>query len=401
MRPWKAIAATVSFALLCVGPAHPSLAQQSQTAAQNIAAGTPEDPLRTAATHAVVLDFETGAILYSKDGATPMPPASMSKLMTMLIVAEKLKAGDIKLDTMMTVSEKAWRFGAMSDGSHMFLGINSQVSVQDLITGVIVVSANDACIVLAESISGSEEAFVGLMNERAAQLGLTSARFRNVTGLPAPDHVISAEDLARLAAIIIRDHPDLYKIYSQREFTYAGKTQANRNPLLGRFAGSDGVKTGHTEVSGYGMVGSAVQNGQRRIIVFNGMSSMAARGAEAERLMRSAFSEFRAFPLFASGVEVGTANVFMGSKKTVKLVTSRAVNAAFHRSARSGLSAQIVYTGPLVAPIKEGDSIAVLEISAPGTETQRIPLLAGEKVNRLGFIGRAFMALRALLAGEE
>jgi D-alanyl-D-alanine carboxypeptidase (penicillin-binding protein 5/6) len=377
-----------------------SVAQVRPAAPAEQAAGTPEDPLRTAASHAVILDHATGAVLYSKDGETPMPPASMSKLMTMLVVAERLKAGDITLDTTFPVSEKAWRHGAMSDGSHMFLPLNAQVSVRDLITGVIVVSANDACIVLAEGIAGSEEAFVQLMNERAAALGLTSSSFRNVTGLPEDGHVISAVDLARLASIIIRDHPELYRLYSQRTFSFNDRTQENRNPLLGRVTGADGVKTGHTDASGYGMVGSAVQNDQRRIIVFNGMPSMATRGSEAQRLMRAAFTEFRAFQMFDEGASVGTATVFMGARPNVSLVVGQAVSAAFHRTARAGLTAEIVYTGPIRAPITKGQQIAVLEIRAPGTATQRVPLVAGEDVGRLNFLGRAFMALRVMLGGQ-
>jgi D-alanyl-D-alanine carboxypeptidase (penicillin-binding protein 5/6) len=316
------------------------------------------------------------------------------------VVADKIKAGSITMETTFPVSENAWRHGAQSDGSHMFLELNSRVSVRDLIGGVVIVSANDACIVLAEGIAGSEEAFVDLMNKRAAELGLKTARFRNVTGLPDPDHVISAADLARLSRYIIATHPEFYKLYSQPTFTYNTKTQENRNPLLGRFAGADGIKTGHTSASGYGLVGSALVNGKRRIVVFNGLPTMAARATEAERLMRAAFYDFDAQQVYKKGEKVGDAAVWLGSKKTVPLVTTQAVDVGFHRSAKSALKASIVYDGPLPAPIKKGDVVAKLIIEGPGVPKQEIPLAAANKVGRKGFIGRAMFGANALLGSE-
>jgi D-alanyl-D-alanine carboxypeptidase (penicillin-binding protein 5/6) len=357
------------------------------------------DVVESAATHIAILDYGSGAVLDCRDCDTPMPPASMSKLMTMLVVSDKLKSGAISLGTKYSVSEKAWRNGAQSDGSHMFLELNSQVTVRDLIRGVIVVSANDACIALAEGISGSEEAFVDLMNNRAQELGLKSARFRNTTGLPDPDHVISAADLARLAAIIIRDHPDLYKIYSERSFTYNGKTQENRNPLLGKVAGADGVKTGHTSASGYGMIGSAERNGQRRIIVFNGMKTTAARSSEAQRLMAAAFFDFNVSNVAEQGKVVGRAAVYGGSKKDVGLAAAQPIRIAAHRTVASGLKAAIVYEGPLPAPIKAGDEVASLVIEGPGYARQSFPLVAAEKVGRANVFARAGAGLGKLLGG--
>jgi len=357
------------------------------------------DAVETPATHVAILDYATGAILDCRACDTPMPPASMSKLMTMLVVSDKLKSGAITLDTKFPVSENAWRHGAQSDGSHMFLELNSSVAVRDLIRGVVVVSANDACIVLAEGIAGSEEAFVDLLNRRAQQMGLSSARFRNSTGLPDPDHKISAADLARIAAEIIRDHPDLYKIYSERSFAFNGKTQENRNPLLGKSPGADGVKTGHTDESGYGMIGSAVRNGQRRIIVFNGLPTMAARAAEAQRLMNSAFYDFSVSSIAAKGQRLGEAAVWMGAKPSVPLVASAPIEVAAHRSIASGLKVAIVYDGPIPAPIKAGDKIARLVIEGPGFETQSYPLLAGAKVDKRNIFGRAAAGLGTLLGG--
>lgn len=354
------------------------------------------DVVETPATHVAILDYATGAMLDCRACDTPMPPASMSKLMTMLLVAEKLKSGAITLDTRFSVSENAWRHGAQSDGSHMFLELNSTVAVRDLMRGVVIVSANDACIVLAEGIAGSEAGFVDMMNKRAQSLGLKTARFRNTTGLPDPDHVISAADLARLAAEIIRAHPDLYRMYAERDFTFNGKTQQNRNPLLGKVAGADGVKTGHTAASGYGMIGSAERNGVRRIIVFNGLPTMAARAAEAQRLMNAAFFDFSVSEVAAKGEKLGEAQVWLGGRKTVSLVAPEAIQIAAHRSIASGLKASIRYQGPLPAPIKAGDRVAELVIEGPGYETRSFPLVAGEKVGRRNVFGRAAAGAGAL-----
>jgi D-alanyl-D-alanine carboxypeptidase (penicillin-binding protein 5/6) len=328
-----------------------------------------------------------------------MPPASMSKLMTVLLVAELLQSGRLSLDTRFRVSERAWRQGAMSDGSHMFLELNSEVSVRDLLRGVIIVSANDACIVLAEGISGSEEAFVAQMNRRAQEIGLRSARFRNTTGLPDPDHVISSADLARLTRRLILTYPDLYRTYSERSFTFNNRTQENRNPLLGAFDGADGVKTGHTNDAGYGLVGSAVLNGQRRIIVFNGLRSMAERRSEAARIMRAAFHDFSVTRIAAAGEEVGEAQVRLGSRRTVPLVAQSDIVVGGARSVQTGLSAHIVYNGPLSSPVREGDVVARLVVEGPGYTTQEFPLAAGRRVGRANWFARAWEGLRLTLFG--
>jgi serine-type D-Ala-D-Ala carboxypeptidase (penicillin-binding protein 5/6) len=350
------------------------------------------------ADHIAILDFESGLLLDCKNCNTPMPPASMSKLMTMLIVAEQLKAGKIKAETTFKVSEKAWRHGAQSDGSHMFLGLGSAARVDDLIRGVIIVSANDACIVLAEGIAGSEASFVDLMNRRAQELGLKTARFRNVTGLPDPDHLISAADLARLAAIIIRDHADLYAIYKQGEFSFAGKTQQNRNPLLGKVDGADGVKTGHTNDSGYGLVGSAERNGQRRIIVFNGLPTMAARASEAQRLMNAAFFDYDVTKLADKGSVVGEAQVRLGGRKTVPLIAAQTIFVGAHRAIKSDLKAHVSYVGPLTAPVAAGAQVGALIVEGPGFARQEYPLVTATKVGRANLFAR-FGADLAALAG--
>ncbi|MES1197182.1 MAG: D-alanyl-D-alanine carboxypeptidase family protein [Pseudomonadota bacterium] len=350
------------------------------------------------ATHAVIMDGDSGAILYCQDCNTPMPPASMSKLMTVLVVADMLKAGRLRFDQRFHVSENAWRHGAMSDGSHMFLEINSDVTVRDLLSGVIIVSANDACITLAEGIAGSEDAFAALMNRRAQELGLRSAHFVNSTGLPDPQHLISAADLARLAHYLESTHPELYRLYAERTFTYNNHTQENRNPLLDGFPGADGVKTGHTDESGYGLVGSAVLNGHRRIIVFNGMPSMAARREEGILMMHAAFDQFAITRIATRGAQVGEAQVYMGSRATVPLVAKTDIVIGGPRTMQAGLSAHIVYTGPIHAPITQGAEVARLIVEGPNFETQSFPLAAGANVGQADPFSRAWEGLRLTLS---
>jgi D-alanyl-D-alanine carboxypeptidase (penicillin-binding protein 5/6) len=352
------------------------------------------------AQHVTIMDGASGAVLRCEDCNAPIPPASMAKLMTVLIVLEKLRAGEITMNTRFRVSEYAWReHGAMSSGSHMFLPINSEVAVRDLIQGAVIVSANDACVVLAEGIAGSEDAFVALMNRRAEELGLRTARFRNVTGLDDPEQRISSADLARLARHIIVTYPEFYPVYSRRQFTYNDHTQMNRNPLLGAFAGADGVKTGHTDESGYGLVGSAVLNGQRRIIVFNGLPTMAARNSEGQRLMRAAFNDYAIAQIAAAGEQVGEARVRLGSRRTVPLVAQSTITIGGPRGVQDGLSAHIVYDGPLRPPIAEGQVVARFVIEGPNFQTQEFPLAAGRKIGRANWFSRAFEGLRLTLFG--
>lgn len=360
-----------------------------------------ESGFTTPAQHVTIMDAASGSVLYCNDCDTPMPPASMSKMMTVLMVAEALQAGRITLDTRFSVSENAWRHGAMSDGSHMFLPLNSTATVRDLLRGAIVVSANDACIVLAEGMFGSEEAFVAEMNRRAQALGLRTARFRNSTGLPDPDHVISSADLARLARHLIATYPDIYRIYSEREFRYNNRTQQNRNPLLGAFTGADGVKTGHTDDSGYGLVGSAELDGRRRIIVFNGMRSMADRRSEGLRLMRAAFHDFSMTQIAAAGEQVGEARVRLGSRGAVPLLAQGDIAIGGPRGITSGLTAHIVYDGPLRPPFREGDVVARLVVEGPGFRTQEFPLVAGRNIGRANWFSRAFEGLRLTLFGSS
>jgi D-alanyl-D-alanine carboxypeptidase (penicillin-binding protein 5/6) len=373
--------------LLCILTfATPALAQQT---------------FQTEATHAVIMDFDTGQILFNREGDVAMPPASMSKLMTVLMAFEAIESGTLSLDDELPVSEYAWRTGGAASGSStMFLEVNSRVRVEDLLRGIIIQSGNDACIVIAEALAGSERAFADMMTDRARELGLENATFANSTGWPHPDHRISAADLAELARIMIANHPDLYTIWAEREFTYNGIRQFNRNPLLGIFDGADGLKTGHTEESGYGLVGTATRDGQRRIIVFNGMQSNSDRASEAERMMRAALTDFSVYDLYASGDAIDhQADVFMGEVDTVSLRVDVDVQIALHRRARRDMTVSVVYDGPLTAPIAEGDQVGVLVIEAPGYNAQEFPVVAAEPIARKGVMGRIGAAIAHMIRG--
>lgn len=392
MKLSRALCAFTLIAAMAMAPA--AEAQRRRTRA-------PEPPPPPAvAQHVTIMDGASGAILSCQECDAPIPPASMAKLMTILIVLEQLQAGRITYETQYNVSEYAWReHGAPSGSSHMFLPVNSSVSVRDLIQGAVIVSANDACVVLAEGIAGSEDAFVALMNRRAQELGLQSARFRNVTGVDDPEQRISSADLARLARHIIVNYPDFYRVYARREFTYNNRTQPNRNPLLGAFSGADGVKTGHTDESGYGLVGSAVLNGERRIIVFNGLPTMAARTSEAQRLMRAAFNDFAIAQIAAAGEEVGTAEVRLGSRRTVPLLAQGDIVIGGTRGVQEALTAHVVYDGPLHPPIAEGAVVARLVVEGPGFQTQEFPLVAGRRIGKANWFARAWEGLRLTLFG--
>ncbi|WP_421791600.1 D-alanyl-D-alanine carboxypeptidase family protein [Hyphobacterium sp.] len=351
---------------------------------------------QTSASHAVILDYESGEVLYNHNGDTPMPPSSMSKLMTLLMTFEAIEQGTLSLDTELPVSEYAWRTGGAASGSStMFLEVNSRVRVEDLIRSIIIQSGNDACIVLAEAISGSETAFAADMTQRAQELGLSSASFANSTGWPHPDHRISAIDLARLTVLLIREYPQYYPIFAEREMTYNGIRQFNRNPLL-NMPGVDGLKTGHTQEAGYGLVASGERDGTRRIVVYNGMDSERSRASEGERLMRAALAEFELVRLAQAGEEIGSADVFQGVSETVGLRLTENAQLGLHIRAANDLRAEIVYDGPIAAPIAEGDAIARLEVSAPGLEPRSFELVAAEDVARKGLVGLALSGLGGL-----
>ena len=358
----------------------------------------PAGAIETMAREALLVDMDTGAVLLEKNADKPMPPASMSKIMTTYMVFSRLREGKLAMDDTLPVSERAWRRGGcVSDGSTMCLKLGERVKVEDLLRGIIVQSGNDASIVIAEGLAGSEEAFASEMNKKAKEIGLKGSVFRNSTGLPEPDHVMTARDLVVLAERTIEDFPEYYHYYSEKEFTYNGIKQGNRNPLLYKSVGADGLKTGHTKEAGYGLTASAKQADRRVVLVLAGLPSMAARAEESVRLIDYAYREFENVPLVKAGEQVETASVWLGEGDTVPLQATQDVVITVPRRARSDMKLAVVYDGPVPAPIRKGDPLGKLVMSAPGIAPVEVPLVAGGDVERRGPIGRAFAALGNLV----
>lgn len=360
----------------------------------------PAQILESDADYAVIMDHDSGEVLWSKDGDVAMIPASMTKMMTAYFVFDLIDQGEITLDTEMVVSDDAWRRGGFPSGtSTMGLSPKERPTVRELLQGMIVMSGNDACMVLAEGIAGSEAAFSRQMTERAHELGLSSVNFVNATGLEGEGHVVSSIDLAKLAKKIIDDYPEYYDWYSQDSFTWGNYTQANRNPLLGTMAGADGLKTGHLDISGYGLTGSAVRDGKRRIIVINGLPSKQARAQEAERLMRMAFSAFETRTIEASEKRLAELDVWMGANRTVGVRLAEGADVTAHKRAFAKGKSEIVYDQLIEAPIRAGDPLATLVVTIEGKTPIELPLIATEDVARLGFFGKAVDGLSRLLDG--
>ncbi|EHM02948.1 serine-type D-Ala-D-Ala carboxypeptidase, partial [Acetobacteraceae bacterium AT-5844] len=358
-------------------------------------ASTPLGPVDTQAKQAILVDADTGAILLDKNADERMHPSSMSKLMTAYVVFDMLKQGRLRMDQTLTVSERAWRMG----GSKMFVELGSQISVSDLLHGVIVQSGNDACIVLAEGISGSEQQFAELLNEYGKRIGLTNSTFRNATGWPDPEHLMTCHDLATLARRIINDFPEYYSLYSVRSFQWHGISQENRNPLLGRVAGADGLKTGHTEDGGYGLTSSVKRGDRRLILVVNGMGSMRARGEESERLMEWGFREFENVVLFRASDTVEEAPVYLGDRATVPLVGGRDLVMTLPRQWRRNMQVKLRYEGPIPAPIAKGQEVGSLDVSGQGVPPMTLPLYAGADVGKLGLIQRIPAVIGSWISG--
>jgi D-alanyl-D-alanine carboxypeptidase (penicillin-binding protein 5/6) len=366
-------------------PAQPPARQPRQPAPPpSPPATTPLGPLDTAARQAILIDFETGAVLLEKNPDERMPPSSMSKLMTMYVVFDLLKQGRLRLDQQLPVSERAWRMG----GSKMFVQIGAQVSVENLARGVIVQSGNDACIVLAEGISGSEQQFAELMNEYGRRIGLQNSNFRNSTGWPDPEHRMTARDLAVLARRIVTDFPDHYRFYNERSFRWNDISQENRNPTLARVPGADGLKTGHTEEAGYGLTASAIRGGRRLILVVNGLNSMRQRAEESERLLEWGFREFDNVVIFRAAETVEEVPVYLGDKPSVPLVAGRDLVLTLPRQWRRNLQARVRYDAPVPAPIAKGQEIGRLFVSGQGVPEMEVPLIAGADIERLGLFPR-------------
>jgi D-alanyl-D-alanine carboxypeptidase (penicillin-binding protein 5/6) len=360
-------------------------------------------PFQTAAPVAYLIDLSSGATLYAKDPDRRMPPASMAKMMTVYVAFDMIKKGELKLDQMMTVRPETWaRWHGPAAGSTMFLSAGEQVSVDNLLKGIVTLSGNDACVVLAEGVSGTEEAFAARMNEAAKRLDLTNSNFGNSNGWPDEGRTyVTARDLAKLAAATIQDHPKLYKTYySLPSFTWgktlgagADITQANRDPLLGRVAGADGLKTGHTDEAGYGFTGSAEQNGRRLVMVVAGLGSFNQRIEESVKFIDWGFKAWSTKPLFAKGAKVETAEVQLGDAGSVNLVAPRNLAVTMPAGSFTGMKVKVVYDGPVKAPIAAGQHIADLVVETPSTPPQVMPLVAETAVGEAGFLRRAWAGL--------
>ncbi len=356
---------------------------------------TPIGPVDTVARWGYILDFNTGAALFNKQGDDRVPPSSMTKLMTAFIVYGMLQSGRLKLTDTLPVSEKAWRMG----GSKMFVPLGGQVGVEDLIRGMIVDSGNDACIVLAEGIAGSEDQFVDLMNQKAKQLGLTNTHFVDCTGWPDDNHYMSCHDIASLAAALIRTFPQYYHYDSEKTFKFNNIEQQNRNTLV-QHGLADGLKTGHTEAGGYGLVASAERDGRRVVVVLNGMDTMRARGEEGTRLLDWAFREFEDVSLVAAGAAVDNARVWLGVQPTVPLVGAQPVVLTMPRNWRQTARITVQYDTPIPAPVAKGKPLGTLTVTGQGVPQTTIPLVAGADVPRLALPGRALAVLAHYVTGS-
>jgi serine-type D-Ala-D-Ala carboxypeptidase (penicillin-binding protein 5/6) len=355
---------------------------------------------QTAAAHAILIEAGSGSVLFEKAADDLIPPASLSKLMTQEVVFNLIKQGRLKPTDEFIVSTNAWRRGgAPSHTSSMFIPIHSKVSVDDLLHGAIIQSANDACIALAEGISGNESSFAELMTKRARELGLTKSTFGNSTGLPDPRQLMTARELAKLARHIIESYPDYYKYYSEREFTWNRIRQFNRNPLLTMNIGADGLKTGFTKEAGYGLVGSAVQNGLRLIVVVNGLRSEKERADEAKKMLEWGFHNFQSGLLFAEGQEIAQAKLYGGIKGHVPLTARKEVRLMVPRGSRDKIIARVVYSGPVPAPVEEGQKIGTLKVWRGESVVLEVPLEAAESVATGSMPRRAFDAATELVLG--
>ncbi|KCZ94688.1 D-alanyl-D-alanine carboxypeptidase family protein [Hyphomonas johnsonii] len=355
----------------------------------------------TPASHAVIMDYTTGEILFSKNGDEPMIPASMTKMMTAYLVFDMINRGEISLTDRLTVSEDAWRRGGFPSGtSTMGLVPKDTPTVEELLHGVIIMSGNDACIVLGEGLAGSEEAFAKRMTDLAHEKGLKSVNFLNATGLEAVGHVISAADLARLAKMTIEDYPQYYEWYDDPSYSWREYTQPNRNPLL-EVAGADGLKTGHLEAAGYGLTASAVRDGVRRIIVINGLPTKAARASEGERMMRLAFQSYELKTIAPESVALPEQKVWLGQQGLVPVSLAEPMLIAGHKAAFEKAKTEIVLEKPLEAPIKKGDRVGKLVVTLEGRPPVEAPVIAEADVKKLGFFGRAVEGLSAMISGND
>jgi len=354
--------------------------------------------VETLAKQAILVDLSTHTVLFEKAADDRMAPSSMSKLMTMYLVFDALKAGRLSLEDKLPVSEKAWRM----QGSKMFVELNNQIKVDDLIKGVTVQSGNDACVVLAEGLAGSEEAFAEQLNKRSKELGLTASHFINSNGWPDPNHVMTARDLYILAQRLIEDHAEYYKYFSIKDYVYHNIKQGNRNPLLYRSTAVDGLKTGHTEAGGYGLVASSARDGRRLVLVANGMPSMQARADETAKLLEWGFREFQTYSLFKAGEAVESLPVWLGAEASVPAAVTEDLKITFPRADRPNMKVALVTDGPINAPVVKGQPIGKIVVTGPGGfPTKEIPAVAAIDVPRKNWVAGAIDKTMYLLFNKQ
>ena len=383
------IAAVVVATLFAVGlhcrpaaaaRAHP---KPKQTAVAP-APAKPSTGMETQAQHAFIIEAETGTVLLDKGADERIPPASMSKIMTAYVVFDMLKQGRAKLDDELPVSERAWRL----QGSKMFVPLGGRIKIEDLLKGMIVQSGNDACLVLAEGLAGSEGTFIELMNQKAKEIGLKDSHFANVDGLPNPDHWMTARDLATLSIRTIKDFPEYYHYYGEIDYEFNNIKQGNRNPLLYKGLGADGLKTGHTEEAGYSLTASVKRDDRRVILVLTGLPTMKARAQESERLIEWAFREFNDYKLFAAGDKAEDAELWLGAEPKVPLTVREDLVVTMPRRSRKDMKVTVEYDRPIPAPVSKGQTVGKVVVTAPDMPPTEAPLIAGSDVGRMDTLGR-------------
>ncbi len=353
-------------------------------------------PVETRASNAYLIDLSTETVLLDKNSSTSMPTSSMSKLMTLYVIFDALKQGYVKTSDKFHVSEKAWKM----KGSRMFLDVGSYVTVEDLVRGVAIQSGNDAAVALGEGFAGTEEAFVERLNLASKELGMNESHFMNASGMPHRNHYSTAKDLTLLARRIIKDFPEYYHYFGEKDFTYNKIYQPNRLPILGKINGADGLKTGHAEAAGYGLVGSAIRDGHRLILVVNGLKTDKERSRESSRLLEWGFRNFKVRELFEAGEEVAKAKVWLGDEDEVSLVSEEDLKLSLPIFKEKETKITLRYDEPIHAPIKKGDQIATLTIEVPDQKIREVSLIAGKDVERRGIIGRAIARLSYLIEGS-
>ena len=356
------------------------------------------ETITTTAKQAIIIDYETGTVLFEKDSKQKMPTSSMSKVMTMYLVFDALERGDLSLDDELLVSEKAWKKG----GSKMFVPVGKKVKVEDLIRGVIIQSGNDATIVLAEGLAGSEDTFAEALNRKAKELGMENSHFMNASGWPDPDHYSTAHDLAILASAIIKDFPDHYSYYAEKEFTYNKIRQTNRNPLLYMNIGADGVKTGHTEDGGYGLIASGEsKDGKRRVVmVLNGMESKQERKSESARLLQWALKGFKTISLFEDEKSISEAPVYLGVNNKVALKAKSPVKFVVPKIFARDMKVEVHYNAPLKAPVVKDQEVGVVKVHIPKGDVIEVPLVTARNVGEIGFFAKLIKKARLVTTGQ-